>query len=129
MNTGPLTGVSVVMPVLNEAKHLRAAVTEILAQQVSVPIELVLALGPSTDQTNEIAAQLAQPDSRIKLVSNPSGKTAAALNLAIAQSRYEVIVRVDGHSLLTPNYIQIALNVLAETDADVVGGGNWANKI
>ena len=122
MNTGPLTGVSVVMPVLNEAKHLRAAVTEILAQQVSVPIELVLALGPSTDQTNEIAAQLAQSDSRIKLVSNPSGKTAAALNLAIAQSRYEVIVRVDGHSLLTPNYIQIALNVLAETDADVVGG-------
>ena len=122
MNTGPLTGVSVVMPVLNEAKHLRAAVTEILAQQVSVPIELVLALGPSTDQTNEIAAQLAQSDSRIKLVSNPSGKTAVALNLAIAQSRYEVIVRVDGHSLLTPNYIQIALNVLAETDADVVGG-------
>ena len=110
------------MPVLNEAKHLRAAVTEILAQQVSVPIELVLALGPSTDNTNEIAAQLAQSDSRIKLVSNPSGKTAAALNLAIAQSRYEVIVRVDGHALLTPNYIQIALNVLAETDADVVGG-------
>ena len=122
MNTGPLTGVSVVMPVLNEAKHLSAAVTEILAQQVSVPIELVLALGPSTDQTNQIAEKLAQADSRIKLVTNPTGKTAAALNLAIAQSKYEVIVRVDGHSLLTPNYIQIALNVLAETDADVVGG-------
>lgn len=122
MNTGPLTGVSVVMPVLNEAKHLSAAVTEILAQQVSVPIELVLALGPSIDQTNEIAAQLAQADSRIKLVTNPTGKTAAALNLAIAQSQYDVIVRVDGHSLLTPNYIQIALNVLAETGADVVGG-------
>lgn len=122
MNTGPLTGVSVVMPVLNEAKHLSAAVTKILAQQVSVPIELVLALGPSIDQTNEIAAQLAQADSRIKLVTNPTGKTAAALNLAIAQSQYDVIVRVDGHSLLTPNYIQIALNVLAETGADVVGG-------
>jgi len=122
MNTGPLTGVSVVMPVLNEAKHLSAAVAEILAQQVSVPIELVLALGPSTDQTNQIAEKLAQADSRIKLVTNPTGKTAAALNLAIAQSKYEVIVRVDGHSLLTPNYIQIALNVLAETDADVVGG-------
>ena len=122
MNTGPLTGVSVVMPVLNEAKHLSAAVAEILAQQVSVSIELVLALGPSTDQTNEIAEKLAQADSRIKLVTNPTGKTAAALNLAIAQSKYEVIVRVDGHSLLTPNYIQIALNVLAETDADVVGG-------
>lgn len=122
MNTGPLTGVSVVMPVLNEAKHLSAAVAEILAQQVSVPIELVLALGPSTDQTNQIAEKLAQADSRIKLVTNPTGKTAAALNLAIAQSKYEVIVRVDGHSLLTPNYIQIALNVLAETGADVVGG-------
>lgn len=122
MNTGPLVGVSVVMPVLNEAKHLAAAVTEILTQNVPGPVELILALGPSVDNTNEIAEKISAADPRVKLVANPSGKTAAALNLAIAQSQYDVIVRVDGHSLLTPNYIQTATAVLAETGADVVGG-------
>ncbi len=122
MNTGPLVGVSVVMPVLNEAKHLAAAVTEILTQNVPGPIELILALGPSVDNTNQIAEKMSAADPRVKLVANPSGKTAAALNLAIAQSQYDVIVRVDGHSLLTPNYIQTATAVLAETGADVVGG-------
>ena len=59
MNTGPLTGVSVVMPVLNEAKYLNQAVSEILNQQVSVPIEVVLAVGTSMDETALIAAELA----------------------------------------------------------------------
>lgn len=122
MNTGPLTGVSVVMPVLNEAKYLNQAVSEILNQQVSVPIEVVLAVGPSTDETALIAAELAAADPRVVVVANPSGKTPAALNLAIAKAKFEVIVRVDGHAILTENYIQTAITVLQETNADVVGG-------
>ena len=122
MNLGPLTGVSVVMPVLNEAKHLRTAVTEILGQSFEGPLEVVLALGPSTDDTNSIADQLAAADVRIKLVANPTGKTPSGLNLAIAQARYDVIVRVDGHAILTNDYIRNAVAILNETGADVVGG-------
>ena len=122
MNTGPLTGVSVVMPVLNEAKYLNQAVSEILNQQVSVPIEVVLAVSPSMDETALIAAELAAADPRVVVVANPSGKTPAALNLAIAKAKFEVIVRVDGHAILTENYIQTAITVLQETNADVVGG-------
>jgi succinoglycan biosynthesis protein ExoA len=122
MNTGPLTGVSVVMPVLNEEKHLRSAVAKILEQKVSVPLQVVLAIGPSVDATAQIAAELAASDDRIVVVENPSGKTPSALNLAIARAKYEVIVRVDGHAILTANYIQTALEVLAQTKADVVGG-------
>lgn len=122
MNARSDAGVSVVMPVLNEAKHLREAVTQILSQQVTGPLELILAIGPSTDDTAAIAESLAAEDSRIQLVTNPTGKTASALNLAIAAAHYEIVVRVDGHSLLTPNYIQTAIEVLATTGADVVGG-------
>lgn len=122
MNLGSLAGVSVVMPVLNEAKHLQVAVNEILSQSFDGPLEVVLALGPSTDQTNAIANQLAALDSRIKLVLNPSGKTPTGLNLAIAQASHDVIVRVDGHSILTTNYIKNAVDILNETGADVVGG-------
>ena len=50
-------GVSFVMPVLNERAYLERAVETVLAQHVDGPMELVLALGPSTDGTNELAAR------------------------------------------------------------------------
>ena len=81
-------GVSVVLPILNEERYLDDAITAILAQRYEGPLEVILALGPSTDRTNEIARALAVKDSRVVLVENPSGRTAAALNLAIAASHY-----------------------------------------
>ena len=65
-------GVSFVMPVLNEQKYLRRAVASTLSQDVPGPVELVLALGPSTDGTDAIAKGLADADERIVLVDNPA---------------------------------------------------------
>ena len=115
-------GVSVIMPVLNEERHLSEAVTGILAQDWPGPLEIVLALGPSTDRTDEVARRLQALDRRIVLVPNPSGRTPSALNAAIAASRYEVVVRVDGHALLPGDYISSAVETLARTGADNVGG-------
>lgn len=89
--------ISVILPVLNEEPHLAESVDAILSQNYVGSFEIILALGPSRDQTNVIAEKLAACDSRIKLVMNPTGKTAAGLNLAIAASQNPVIVRVDGH--------------------------------
>ncbi len=50
---------SVVMPVREEARHLRASVRRILAQDYPGPVEVVLALGPSRDDTHRIARELA----------------------------------------------------------------------
>jgi glycosyltransferase involved in cell wall biosynthesis len=86
------------LPILNEERDLSNCISAILQQEYSGNIEIILALGPSKDRTTEIATELAKFDSRIKLVSNPSGQTAAGLNLAIAKSSYEVICRIDGHS-------------------------------
>ena len=52
-----LPAVAVVMPVLNEENYLEAAISSILAQDYAGTIQVVLALGPSTDSTNEIAGQ------------------------------------------------------------------------
>ena len=65
------------MPVLNEAEHLEAAVGSVLAQEFDGQLELLLALGPSKDNTNEIAAKLAKADARISLVENAAGLTTA----------------------------------------------------
>jgi glycosyltransferase involved in cell wall biosynthesis len=112
--------VSVIMPVLNEEHHLTAAVASVLAQNFDG--ELLIALGPSTDGTDKVAAKLAKSDARIRLVPNPRGLTTVGMNLCIKQARRDYIVRVDAHSEPTPNYISRGVEILNETGADLLGG-------
>jgi glycosyltransferase involved in cell wall biosynthesis len=122
-------GVSVVLPVLNEQRHLAAAVASVLAQDYPGPLEVVLALGPSTDRTDAVAADLAAADRRVHTVANPTGRTPNGLNAAIAASRYPIVARVDGHSELPRDYLRTAVNLLDRTGADNVGGLMWAEGV
>jgi succinoglycan biosynthesis protein ExoA len=122
MPVSPWPAVSVVMPVLNEERHLEEAVGRVLEQDYPGELEVVLAIGPCKDRTQQIADRLAETDKRITIVPNPSGKTPAALNTGIAEARHDIIVRVDGHGVLTPGYITRAVEVLDESGADNVGG-------
>ncbi len=110
------------MPVLNEARYLRRSVASTLSQEVPGPVEIVLALGPSTDATNVIARELAASDDRIVLIENAAADIPVGLNLAIRASRYPTIVRVDAHSELAPGYTRRALDTLRRTRAANVGG-------
>ena len=110
------------MPVLNERDYLRRAVESVLSQQVDGPAELVLALGPSTDGTTELAQQLAAEDDRIRLVDNPQAHIPVGLNAAIRAGRHSTIVRVDAHSELAAGYTDRALETLRRTGAANVGG-------
>jgi glycosyltransferase involved in cell wall biosynthesis len=115
-------GVSYVMPVLNDASHVRAAVESILAQDFQGPVEVLIALGPSIDGTGELVADLAARDERVRVLDNEVGSTPAGLNLGIRAARFPVIVRVDSHSMLPPHYTRIAVATLDRTGADNVGG-------
>lgn len=110
------------MPVLNEEAHLAEAVEAILSSHYDGLVEVILALGPSRDDTDAIAGRLAAADARVRLVPNPTGKTAAGLNAAIAAADHDIIVRVDGHAIIPADYIDIAVATLQETGADNVGG-------
>lgn len=117
-----LPAVSVIMPVLNEERHLAASVERVLAQDYSGPLDLVLAVGPSRDRTTPIASALSAADQRITVVTCPSGHTPEALNAALTAATGSVIVRVDAHSEIPADYVRTAIRVLEETGADVVGG-------
>jgi glycosyltransferase involved in cell wall biosynthesis len=110
------------MPVLNDASHVRAAVESILAQDYAGPVEVLIALGPSIDGTAELVADLAARDDRVRVLDNEVGSTPAGLNLGIRSARYQVVVRVDSHSMLPPHYTRIAVATLERTGADNVGG-------
>src|SRR5690606_38367753 len=117
-----IPGVSYIMPVLNEAGYLAEAVASILAQRYTGQKELVLALGPSSDSTNEVAQKLADNDPRIVLVNNPMGRTPIALNLAVRASSLPIVIRVDAHSELPPHYTQRGIETLYRVNAHDVGG-------
>lgn len=116
------SAVSVILPVLNEEDYLEHAVAAILEQDFKGSLEVVLAIGPSKDRTMDIAREISNKDSRVKIIENPTGKTAAGLNLAIKNSSYPIIVRVDGHANIPKNYISIAVEQLVKTGAVNVGG-------
>jgi glycosyl transferase family 2 len=82
----------------------------------------VMALGPSADRTEQIAAELVAADPRVRAVPNPSGATGSGLNLAVGAARHPIIVRLDGHAMVPDDYVRIAVETLQATGADNVGG-------
>jgi glycosyltransferase involved in cell wall biosynthesis len=117
-----LPAVTVVMPVMNEERHLAESVQRILDQDYSGPVDVVIAVGPSRDRTMDVASDLAAKHPAVSFVDNPSGRTPAALNRAIAAAHGDVIVRVDGHALIPPDYVRVGVETLERSGADNVGG-------
>lgn len=115
-------GVSVLMPVRNEEPYLADAVSHVLGQDYPGAIEVVIAVGPSRDRTEQIARDIAARDPRVTVVANPTGKIPAGLNLALGAARYDVLARMDGHAMMPPGYLRTGVAVLGETGAADVGG-------
>lgn len=115
--------VSVIVPCRNEARFIANCVRSILSSDYPTDrLELIVADGMSTDDTRRILEAIEAEDSRLKVVDNPSGTTPAALNRAIAAANGAIIVRVDAHSKISPQYVRACVDVLERSAADNVGG-------
>lgn len=123
-DAGQCPPVSVIMTALEERRHLAEAVDSVFAQDYPGFLELVAAIGPSRDGTLAIARELAGRYPRLRVVENPSGRTPAGLNIAVAAAdpTTTVIVRTDGHAQLPVHYIRTAVDTLQKTGAANVGG-------
>ena len=118
----PWPDVAIVMPVRNEAPDLRRAVAAVRSQDYPGSVKLCLAVAPSTDGTEAVAAGLAAEHADVRVVANPAGTTPAGLNAAIRATSGDVVVRVDGHAELSPGYIRRAVETMRRTGAVNVGG-------
>jgi GT2 family glycosyltransferase len=114
--------VSVFLTVLDEERHLADVVAHIRAQDYPGELQIVIAVGPCRDGTRQIADELAAADPRILVVDNPTGLIAPGLNLAIAQADHDILLRVDGHAMIPPDYVTSAVAALLDSGADNVGG-------
>ena len=114
---------TVIMPVYNEAGFITRSLGAVLAQDYPADcLEIIVADGMSTDGTREIVRSFQALNPGVKLIDNPRRFVSTGLNLGFQQARGEVIVRVDGHCVIAPNYITRCVEHLMGDGFDGVGG-------
>lgn len=115
--------VSLILPIRNEARYIARCLDAVLAQDYpSDCLQVLVVDGMSKDGTREIVAEYTARDSRVILLDNPEGIVPTALNRGLRAASGDVIVRVDGHTLIAPDYVRRCVLALVETGADDVGG-------
>jgi succinoglycan biosynthesis protein ExoA len=116
--------VSVVMPVRNEADFIERSLHAVFVQTYPHELmEIIVADGQSTDKTRLIIGELSKTtDICVKVVENPQLIAPTGLNVAIIKSKGEIIVRVDGHCEIAPDYIENCVFHLQKNEAEAVGG-------
>ena len=115
--------VSVIMPVRNEAAFIERSVGAVASQDYPHDrMEILIADGMSEDGTRESVSSLQQRHSHLKLIDNPGKIVAAGLNAALRVAKGEIIVRVDGHCEVAPDYLRRCVWHLLHDEVEAVGG-------
>lgn len=113
------------MPIKNEQDCIGRSLGAVLAQDYpSGRMEILIVDGMSTDRTHEIIRKLIAASDRedVHLLENKGRVVPTGLNLAIRQAKGEIIVRVDGHTVIASDYVRQCVLALHRTEANNVGG-------
>lgn len=114
--------VSVLVPVLNEEQHLRAAAEAMLSQEFDGEIEFLFIDGGSSDASPAVLAELAASDRRVRVLENPFRRTPHALNIGLRSARGEIVARMDAHTLYPVRYLAVGVERLRRGDVVSVSG-------
>lgn len=114
--------ISVLVPVRNEERHIRATVAAMQAQRFDGLVELLFADGRSEDATREILLELAASDPRIRVLDNPRRRTASGLNACLREARGEFVARMDAHTYYADCYLAAGVERLRRGDTEWVSG-------
>jgi cellulose synthase/poly-beta-1,6-N-acetylglucosamine synthase-like glycosyltransferase len=115
--------VSVIVPVYNEERYIAVCLQAIMRQDYPCErMEILVVDGMSVDRTRDIVHGFAERDARIRLLLSPKRRTPYSLNVGVAASSGEVLVRIDGHSAVAADHVRRCVEFLLQTGADHIGG-------
>lgn len=116
--------ISVIVPVRNEAEFIERCVQSLTAAAYPHDkLEIIVVDGMSDDDTAAIVRRIAAADARVRLLENVHRTVPHAMNLGIAASTGDVIVRVDGHACVAEAFLRASVDALhAHGEAWCVGG-------
>jgi len=99
---------SVILPVFNADRYLRAAVASILAQSHR-DFELIAIDDGSTDGSPAILDAFAAADPRVRILRRPNTGIVGALNDGLAAATGEFIARMDADDIADPRRLELQL--------------------
>lgn len=116
--------ISIIIPIRNEAVSITACLDAALNQQglEEFAVEVLVLDGMSTDSTRETVKKYQKNHSNLILIENPGKIVPIGFNLALKIAKGDYIIRIDGHTLIAPDYIINCIELLKNSRADNVGG-------
>jgi glycosyltransferase involved in cell wall biosynthesis len=107
--------VSVVIPSYNQADYLREALDSLLAQTYP-RWEAIVVNDGSTDHTDDVLAEYARRDQRIRPYSKPNGGITSALNYGIERAQGDFFCWLSSDDLFYPEKLSAQVEAFANLD-------------
>lgn len=114
--------VDVIMPVLNRADRVLAAIASVQAQTYR-GWRLTVVDDGSTDGTYDRVRAIAEDDPRIVVVKNPGSGVGAARNFGIDQGAAQFVAFLDSDNAWTPYYLEAMLRGMGRDGAEAAYSG------
>ena len=120
---GALPFVSLIMPVRNEGKIIAECLDAVMEQDYPPDrLEVFIVDGMSTDSTPDIVRSYQGRRIPLRLLENPGKIVPKGMNVALAVTKGEIIVRVDGHCKIATDYVSRCVDHIRTDQVDGVGG-------
>ena len=114
---------SIIIPIRNECNFISNALDSIINQDFSrYNLEIIIADGMSDDGTREIIQNYHDKYPNIKIIDNPGRIVPTGFNRALNVAKGEIIIRIDGHTLIDTDYIKNCVELIDKEGAMNVGG-------
>jgi succinoglycan biosynthesis protein ExoA len=117
--SAPTSGPLIVVPCLNEAKHLPDLLRRLLADPGASQALVVVADGGSTDGSREVVGLLSATEPRLRLLDNPMKFQGAGVNAAVRRcaAGRTWLVRIDAHADYPADYVARLVQAAEATGA------------
>lgn len=117
--------VSIIVPCYNEENSIQHLLNAVFSQTYPrANMELIISDGMSIDGTRNVIAdfQKEHADLIVRVLENSARTIPSGLNQAIRESRGEIIIRLDAHSIPIPEYVERCVLAHESGKGDNVGG-------
>jgi succinoglycan biosynthesis protein ExoA len=105
--------VSVILPVLNEARLIASTLRSLLQQDTTgFDVEILVVDAMSGDGSPAIVERIASDDRRVRLLRNERRITPAAFNLGLREAHGEYVAILGAHNVYDRDYLRICLSEL-----------------
>ena len=113
---------SIIIPVHNEMEYIHRTFDSILQSTSSIESEVIFVDGGSNDGTFEWLEMAVKDYDNCTLITNKKKYVSFGFNLAYPITKGKYVSRLDGHTIYPRNYFKIAIELLDNNKADIVGG-------